>query len=47
MYQQKIKNDTLASHQKKLESTLKSASKLDLNNFKVIALKEKKSGDDL
>lgn len=47
MYQQKIKNDTLTSHQKKLESTLKSASKLDLNNFKVIALKEKKSGDDL
>jgi hypothetical protein len=47
MYQQKIKNDTLTSHQKKLESTLKSASKLDLNNFKVTALREKKSGDDL
>lgn len=47
MYQQKIKNDTLTSHQKKLESTLKSASKLDLNNFKVVALREKKSGEEL
>lgn len=47
MYQQKVKNDTLTSHQKKLESTLKSASKLDLNNFKVIALRDKKSGEEL
>ncbi|MDR7208478.1 hypothetical protein [Flavobacterium piscis] len=47
MYQQKVKNDTLVSHQKKLESTLKSASKLELNNFKVIALREKKSGEEL
>lgn len=47
MYQQKVKNDTLTSHQKKLESTLKSASKLDLNNFKVVALHDKKSGEEL
>lgn len=44
MYQQKVKNDTLMIHQKKMESTLKVASKLNLNNFKVVALKEKKSG---
>ena len=47
MYQQRIKNDTLALQRKKLESTLKSASKLELNNFKVIALHEKKSGEEL
>lgn len=47
MYQQKIKNDTLALQRKNLELTLKSASKLELNNFKVIALHEKKSGEEL
>lgn len=47
MYQQRIKNDTLALQRKKLESTLKSASKLELNNFKVVALHEKKSGEEL
>lgn len=47
MYQERIKNDTLALERKKLESTLKSASKLELNNFKVIALHEKKSGEEL
>jgi hypothetical protein len=46
MYQQRVKNDTLALQRKKLESTLKSASKLELNNFKVIALHEKKSGEE-
>ena len=47
MYQQKAENDTLISKQKKLESTLKDASKLSLNNFKVIALRDKKSGKEL
>jgi hypothetical protein len=47
MYQQKAENDTLISKQKKLESTLKDASKLAMNNFKVIALREKKSGLEL
>ncbi|MBF4464659.1 hypothetical protein [Flavobacterium sp. LC2016-12] len=47
MYQQKAENDTLISKQKKLESTLKDASKLAMNNFKVIALREKKSGAEL
>ncbi|GAA6770498.1 hypothetical protein [Flavobacterium sp. CGRL2] len=44
MYNQKAENDTLISKQKKLESTLKDASKLSLSNFKVIALREKKLG---
>lgn len=47
MYKQKVENDTLISKQKKLESTLKDASKLTLNNFKVIALREKNSGKEL
>ncbi len=47
MYQQKAENDTLISKQKKLESTLKDASRLSLNTFKVIALREKKSGKEL
>lgn len=47
MYKQKAENDTLISKQKKLESTLKDASKLTLNNFKVVALREKKSGKEL
>lgn len=47
MYQQKAENDTLVSKQKKLETTLKDASKLAMNNFKVVALKEKKSGKEL
>ena len=47
MYKQKTENDTLVSKQKKLESTLKDASKLVTNNFSVIALKEKKSGQEL
>lgn len=47
MYQQKAENDTLVSKQKKLESTLKDASKLAMNNFKVVALREKKSGVEL
>ncbi|WET05009.1 hypothetical protein [Flavobacterium sp. YJ01] len=47
MYQQKAENDTLVSKQKKLESTLKDASKLSLSNFKVIALREKSSGKEL
>lgn len=47
MYKQKAENDTLVSKQKKLESTLKDASKLSLNNFKVIAMREKSSGKEL
>lgn len=47
MSQQKIKNDTLVSHQKQLESTLKTASTLDLSNFNVVALRNKKSGEEL
>jgi len=47
MYQQRVENDTLVSKQKKLESTLKDASKLSLSNFKVIALREKSSGKEL
>jgi hypothetical protein len=47
MYNQKIENDTLVSKQKKLESTLKDASKLYLSNFKAIALREKSSGAEL
>lgn len=47
MYQQKAENDTLISKQKKLESTLKDASKLYLSNFKAIALREKSSGAEL
>jgi hypothetical protein len=47
MYNQKTENDTLISKQKKLESTLKDASKLTSNGFKVIALREKKSGKEL
>lgn len=47
MYQQKAENDTLILKQKKLESTLKDASKLSLNSFKVVALREKKSGKEL
>lgn len=47
MYQQKAENDTLVSKQKRLESTLKDASKLSLSNFKVIALREKSSGKEL
>jgi hypothetical protein len=47
MYKQKAENDTLISKQKKLESTLKDASKLSLGNFKVIALREKNSGKEL
>ena len=44
MYQQKAENDTLISKQKKLESTLKDASRLYLSNFKAVALREKSSG---
>ncbi|WDF63659.1 hypothetical protein [Flavobacterium sp. KACC 22763] len=47
MYNQKVENDTLLSKQKKLESTLKDASKLYLSNFKAIALREKNSGAEL
>lgn len=47
MSQQKIKNDTLVSHQRQLESTLKTASTLDLSNFNVMALRNKKSGEEL
>lgn len=47
MYKQKTENDTLVSKQKKLESTLKDASKLVSGNFNVIALREKKSGQEL
>ena len=47
MYNQKAENDTLILKQKKLENTLKDASKLSLSNFKVTALKEKKSGKEL
>ena len=47
MYKQKTENDTLVSKQKKLESSLKDASKLVTSNFSVIALKEKKSGQEL
>ncbi|MDA6071904.1 hypothetical protein NJT12_19965 [Flavobacterium sp. AC] len=47
MYKQKTENDTLVSKQKKLESTLKDASKLVPGNFNVIALREKKSGQEL
>lgn len=47
MYKQKAENDTLISKQKKLESTLKDASKLYLSNFKAVALREKSSGAEL
>ncbi|MEO6174661.1 MAG: hypothetical protein ABIP27_05870 [Flavobacterium circumlabens] len=47
MYKQKAENDTLLLKQKKLESTLIDASKLSANTFKVIALREKKSGKEL
>ncbi|MFH6933946.1 hypothetical protein [Flavobacterium sp. YO12] len=47
MYQQKAQNDTLILKQKKLESTIKDASRLSLNNFKVVALREKNSGKEL
>ncbi|HEY1193633.1 hypothetical protein [Flavobacterium sp.] len=47
MYKQKAENDTLILKQKKLESTLKDASKLYLSNFKTIALREKNSGAEL
>ncbi|OXA69601.1 hypothetical protein B0A67_19110 [Flavobacterium aquidurense] len=47
MYQQKTENDTLVSKQKRLESTLKDASKLVPGNFSVIALREKKTGQEL
>lgn len=47
MYKQKLENDTLVSKQKKLESTLKDASKLYLSNFKAVALREKSSGAEL
>ena len=47
MYKQKAENDTLISKQRKLESILKDASKLSLNGFKVVALREKKSGKEL
>lgn len=47
MYKQKAENDTLILKQKKLESTLIDASKLSGNAFKVIALREKKSGKEL
>lgn len=47
MYRQKAENDTLILKQKKLESTLIDASKLSGNAFKVIALREKKSGKEL
>lgn len=46
MYKQKTENDTLVSKQKRLESTLKDASKLVPGNFTVIALREKKSGKE-
>lgn len=46
MYKQKVENDTLISKQKKLETTLKDASKLSLSSFKVVALKEKSSGKE-
>ncbi|MFD1603384.1 hypothetical protein ACFSJW_12310 [Flavobacterium artemisiae] len=46
MYKQKVENDTLISKQKKLETTLKDASKLALSNFNVVALKEKSSGKE-
>lgn len=47
MYKQKLENDTLVSKQKKLESTLKDASKLYLSNFRAVALREKSSGAEL
>lgn len=47
MYKQKKENDTLILNQKKLESAIKDASKLSLNNLKVTALREKKSGKEL
>ena len=47
MYKQKAENDTLISKQKKLETTLKDASKLIMSNFKVAAFREKKSGKEL
>jgi hypothetical protein len=47
MYKQKTENDTLVSKQKRLESSLKDASKLVSGNFSVIALREKKSGKEL
>lgn len=47
MSQQKIKNDTLILHQRQLESTLRTASTLDLSNFDVVALRNKNSGEEL
>jgi hypothetical protein len=47
MYKQKTENDTLVLKQKKLESSLKDASKLALGNFKVTAIHEKSSGKEL
>ncbi|MWB95871.1 hypothetical protein GON26_16010 [Flavobacterium sp. GA093] len=46
MYKQKTQNDTLVSKQKQLESTIKAAARLSLNNFKVVALKESSSGKE-
>ncbi|MHC0439738.1 hypothetical protein [Flavobacterium sp. 3-210] len=46
MYKQKAENDTLILKQKKLESTLKDASRLSLGNFKVTAINEKSSGKE-
>jgi hypothetical protein len=46
MYKQRLENDTLVSKQKKIESTLKDASKLVLSNFKVVAIREHKSGKE-
>ncbi|PWB26676.1 hypothetical protein [Flavobacterium sp. HTF] len=47
MSKQKEENDTLISKQKKLEYSLKDASKLTSDNFNVIALREKSSGKEI
>jgi hypothetical protein len=47
MYKQRIENDTLVSKQRKIESTLKDAGRLVPSNFKVVAVRENKSGKEL
>jgi hypothetical protein len=43
---QKAINDTLVLNQKKMESAIKSATKLDFHSFKVSAIRAKKSGEE-
>lgn len=47
MYKQKIVSDSLVSQGKKMESTIKKAAKLELNNFRVVGLQNKDSGREI